>query len=222
MLVNADFTLRATIAVDDYQWVASPQGGVERVMLDRLGGEKARATSIVRYAPESYFPQHQHPRGEEILVLSGTFSEGDEHFPAGFYLRNPPGSAHQPSSREGAIIFVKLWQMQPDEQERVRIDTRDPSNWQKQGHRKVCLLFSNGVEHVTLQRLPSEEPLFTNPVASAEWLVVSGQLKTPEHVFAAGSWMRLPPGCYTDIVASTQGATVYLKTGHLPEMPEDI
>ena len=33
--------------------MAAPQGGVERVMLDRLGGEQARAASIVRYAPDS-------------------------------------------------------------------------------------------------------------------------------------------------------------------------
>ncbi len=55
MLINADFTRRAALAPEHYQWVPSPQNGVERVMLDRVGAEKARATSIVRYAPESYF-----------------------------------------------------------------------------------------------------------------------------------------------------------------------
>nr|WP_313973502.1 cupin domain-containing protein [uncultured Psychrobacter sp.] len=77
MLINADFTRRAALAPEHYQWVPSPQNGVERVMLDRVGAEKARATSIVRYAPESYFPHHMHPGGEEILVLSGTFSADD-------------------------------------------------------------------------------------------------------------------------------------------------
>src|SRR3546814_4407076 len=96
MFINADFSLRAVVASHQYQWVASPQAGVERVMLDRLGGEQARATSIVRYAPSSRFPRHQHPGGEEILVLSGTFSEGNNHYPAGWYMRNPPGSSHQP------------------------------------------------------------------------------------------------------------------------------
>ena len=46
MLVNPDFSSRASLTPDDYQWVASPQPGVERVMLDRLGGEKARATIL--------------------------------------------------------------------------------------------------------------------------------------------------------------------------------
>ena len=65
MLINADFTCRASLAPEHYQWVSSPQNGVERVMLDRVGAEKARATSIVRYAPESYFPHHM----TEIILL---------------------------------------------------------------------------------------------------------------------------------------------------------
>ncbi len=42
---------------------------VDRMMLDRIGHEKARATSLVKYAPESAFPEHQHPLGEEVLIL---------------------------------------------------------------------------------------------------------------------------------------------------------
>ncbi|WP_419709725.1 cupin domain-containing protein [Pseudomonas sp. NFX224] len=221
MLVNSDFSQRAIVASDDYQWVASPQSGVERVMLDRIGGEKARATSIVRYAPESCFPQHSHPGGEEILVLSGAFSEGDEHYPAGFYLRNPPGSVHQPSSQEGAIIFVKLRQMQPGEKDRVRIDTRDPSNWQEHGRRQICHLFASGTEKVTLQHLQPGEPIFTKSVSNAEWLVVFGQIETADQSFECGSWMRLPEGTYPDMVAGSHGATVYLKTGCLLVFPEE-
>ena len=50
MFVNPDFSCRAVVTTDQHRWVASPQLGVERVMLDRLGGERARATSLVRYA----------------------------------------------------------------------------------------------------------------------------------------------------------------------------
>ncbi|WP_445262274.1 cupin domain-containing protein, partial [Pseudomonas sp. EA_15y_Pfl1_P104] len=55
MLINADFNQRATVAAQDYDWVASPQLGVERVRLDRVGGEQARATSIVRYSAGASF-----------------------------------------------------------------------------------------------------------------------------------------------------------------------
>ncbi|OLU34888.1 anti-sigma factor [Pseudomonas sp. PA15(2017)] len=213
MLINADFSRKAVVAPQDYQWVASPQAGVERVMLDRLGGERARATSIVRYAPESYFPQHAHPGGEEILVLSGTFSEGDEHCPAGYYLRNPPGSVHQPSSREGAVIFVKLWQMKTDQQARIRIDTHDPLAWVKQVGREICPLYRSNTESVCLQRLASAEPLFSEPVDGAEILVLSGGLIEGNTTHERGSWIRLPEGCYPEMKAGAEGAEIYLKTG---------
>lgn len=218
MLINANFSRRSVVAPNDYQWVASPQSGIERVMLDRLGGEKARATSIVRYAPKSYFPQHPHPGGEEILVLSGTFSEGDEHYPEGWYLRNPPGSVHQPSSHEGAIIFVKLWQMRAEEQDTVRIDTRDPSSWKIQEGREVCQLFAHEAENVCLQRLKAGERLFSQPVGSAELLVLAGELMADSRILERGSWIRLPEGSYPEMLAGAQGATIYLKTGHLKDL----
>lgn len=215
MRINADFSRRAIVTPGQYQWVASPQGGVERVMLDRVGAEKARATSIVRYAPGSWFPHHPHPGGEEILVLSGTFSEGDNHYPAGRYLRNPPGSSHQPSSGEGTLIFVKLWQMQPSEQCSVRIDTRDPAAWSLQDGHEVCPLFSNAVEQVRLQRLAPHEALHADPEDGTELLVLSGEVIIDGQSCEHGSWVRLPAGERPSIVASADGATVYIKTGHM-------
>ena len=66
--INADFSSRVVLATDELPWIPSPQAGVERRMLDRVGGEVARATSLVRYAPDSIFPEHQHALGEEFLV----------------------------------------------------------------------------------------------------------------------------------------------------------
>ena len=72
-LINADFTQRVVLATNDLPWSPSPQTGVERRLLDRIGGEVARATSLVRYAPASAFPAHSHALGEEFLVLEGIF-----------------------------------------------------------------------------------------------------------------------------------------------------
>ena len=224
MLINADFTRRATLAPEHYQWVPSPQSGVERVMLDRVGAEKARATSIVRYAPESYFPHHMHPGGEEILVLSGTFSADDIDYPAGWYLRNPPNSGHQPYSKEGAVIFVKLWQMSAAETCYVAIDTNDAANWQTQDNRAVCQLFSDDSEQVSLQRLKADEALFTDTIkGGAEILVLDGKLIDAEltddaKTYTRGGWLRLPVEALPQIKAGVHGATIYLKTGHLSKV----
>ncbi len=182
-------------------------------MLDRLGGEKARATSIVRYAPGAHFPCHQHPGGEEILVLSGTFSEGDAHYPAGWYIRNPPGSSHQPASQEGAVIFVKLWQMPQRERQSVRINTRDKARWVVRDGRESCLLFFDQVEHVSIERIPEGGRACLGPVEGAEMLILEGSLQEGAQAYPRGSWMRLPPGEYRDLVAGNTGASVYLKTG---------
>ena len=219
MRINADFSSRASLAPEHHEWVKSPQNGVERVMLDRIGEEKARATSLVRYAPNSYFPYHLHPGGEEILVLSGTFSADDTHYPAGWYLRNPPASGHRPYSDEGTVIFVKLRQMSPDELNHVAIDTHDGTNWQRQGDRDVCSLFSDGVEQVSLQRVEAGELLFNEPISNgAELLVIAGELVDDNRVYQRWGWLRLPAGEYAQIIAGREGATIYLKTGHLSQI----
>ena len=124
MEINAKFDQRVTVSPDQYQWVDSPQPGVERMMLDRIGDEVARATSIVRYAPNSQFPAHSHTGGEEYIVLQGTFADENGEYPAGTYVRNPIGTSHSPRvGAEGAVILVKLQQFSKQDKEPVAINT---------------------------------------------------------------------------------------------------
>ncbi|AHG63810.1 cupin domain-containing protein [Advenella mimigardefordensis] len=217
MLIHSDFLQRAAVLPQHYQWIASPQPGVERVMLDRIGEEKARATSIVRYAPASRFPGHPHPGGEEILVLSGTFSDEHGDYPAGWYLRNPHGSSHQPFTHEGAVIFVKLRQMPEKESRSVRINTHDASNWTEHDVGASCPLFADEREQVSVEKRAAGRQLVSQFVDGAEVLVLEGSLNDAAQEYGEGSWLRLPPGTYSELVAGLRGATVYLKTGHLGE-----
>ncbi len=162
MLINADFSRRAIVAPHQYQWVASPQGGVE---------------------------------------------------PAGWYLRNPPGSGHEPSSKEGAVIFVKLRQMRPHERQSVRIDTRAAASWHSEQGREARPLFSDEIEQTSL-RLALGEAVFTTPVDGAELLVLTGNVVMDGESYERGSWIRLPAGQYPGIVAGAHGTTFYLKIGH--------
>ncbi len=123
MELNADFSQRAAIHAARLAWTPSPIAGVERRMLDRIGDEVARATSIVRYAPLSHFSAHTHGGGEEFIVLEGVFQDEHGDFPAGSYVRNPPTSHHTPGSAPGCVLFVKLWQFDPADRTQVRIDT---------------------------------------------------------------------------------------------------
>lgn len=216
MLVNHDLSLRALVTPADYRWVPSPQPGVERVMLERIGEEQARATSIVRYDSASDFPAHSHPDGEEILVLEGVFSEGENHYPAGWYLRNPPNSVHQPSSKNGATIFVKLRQMSSSETQRVRINTQDPRLWQQYAGRDICPLYHSAQEQVRLECLPAGERLFDAPLAAgAELLILGGELREGDITYPQGSWLRLPAASRPELISGGAGTLLYLKTGHL-------
>lgn len=215
MLINADFEQFAALKPEQYTWVPSPQAGVERVMLDRIGVEKARATSVVRYAADSHFPRHEHPGGEEILVLSGVFSDELGDYPQGWYLRNPPGSSHQPFSLPGAVIFVKLQQMPATDQTQVRIDTRSPAAWQQLNHRSVCPLFSSSVEQVCLLRLPGDEVVLQHSEGGAELLILEGSVRHHDQLYPAGSWLRLPAKLPAQVYAGPEGVMCYLKTGHL-------
>lgn len=214
MLINADFSAPVTVTPEDYRWVASPQAGVERVMLDRVGGEVARATSLVRYAQGSSFPAHKHPGGEEILVLSGVFSDEHGDYPAGWYLRNPPGSSHRPHSHPGTLILVKLCQMQPDEDKAVRVNTVDPANWHVVDSRNICKLFSSDAERVYMERVRDAGMLEVAASGGIEIFVLSGMLSVDGERCSNGSWIRLPGGTRPDICAVGE-SMVFVKSGHL-------
>ena len=127
MELNTDFSRRVVIHAGRLPWVASPMAGVERRMLDRIGDEVARATSIVRYAPGSHFSPHTHDGGEEFFVLDGVFRDEHGEYPAGSYIRNPPTSRHTPGSVPGCILFVKLWQFDLSDRTQVAFSMRPAS-----------------------------------------------------------------------------------------------
>ncbi|STW22408.1 ChrR Cupin-like domain [Klebsiella variicola] len=149
-------------------------------------------------------------------MLEGTFTENGVNYPAGWYLRSPDGSSHQPSSRDGTIIFVKLRQMSADERHPVRINTQEAANWHGQPQRQVCPLFSGTSETVLLQKIAPGERIFCAPlVGGAEILLLQGELHAPEGCYGAGSWLQFPPGDMPALMATASGALFYLKTGHL-------
>ena len=215
--INDDFSERVVIATGEMPWIASPQAGVERRMLDRIGGEVARATSLVRYAAASSFPAHEHALGEEFLVLDGIFSDEHGDYPAGTYVRNPPRSHHMPRTAPGCTIFVKLRQMSPAENDRIVIDT-SKTGWEptaRPGFRRL-LHADPGGEDVALERLePGTVLAETDCPAGEEILVLTGDLRDGDGSYGPGTWIRNPAG-YRRALGSNGGATYWVKRGHLP------
>lgn len=216
MELHADFTKRVVLDTTALPWSPSPMAGVERRMLDRLGGEVARATSIVRYAPGSRFERHSHGAGEEILVLEGTFSDEQGNYPTGTYLRNPAGSAHAPFSEQGCTLLVKLHQMQPLDQQTVVIDTRS-SDWLPGlvVGLQVLPLHAFGSEHVALVRwAPGTRFQPHGHPGGEEIFVLDGVFQDEQGTYPAGCWLRNPHAS-SHRPWSEAGCTIWVKTGHL-------
>jgi anti-sigma factor ChrR (cupin superfamily) len=216
MLLNDDLTVRALVHAARLDWVPSPTQGVERRMLFRVGDEKARATSIVRYARNSHFPRHRHPGGEEFLVLEGTFQDETGEFPAGSYVRNPPGSSHAPGSVEGCTIFVKLWQFREDDRQRiVRLPGEGTRAAAAPGALASLTLFESPYEWVGLEDWgPGVAVEVANP-RGLEVLVLSGSLRQDHDELEPLTWMRLPAGQPLLARAGPAGVRVWLKSAQL-------
>ncbi len=217
MELNADFTQRAVVHAATLDWTPSPMSGVDRRMLDRVGAEVARATSIVRYAPYSHFSRHTHGGGEEFLVLEGVFQDEHGDYPAGFYIRNPPTSAHTPRSEPGCTIFVKLWQFEASDRTQLRLDTTtlacspDPS---RPGV-EFMPLFRDEHERVALERWRAGTEMTLCSPAGLEILVLEGSFTDGQECFDRQSWLRLPPASSAQARAGAEGCRVWIKTGHL-------
>ncbi|MGE5094242.1 MAG: cupin domain-containing protein [Betaproteobacteria bacterium] len=216
MLVNADFRERVVVRPGDVPWVASPMAGVDRRMLDRVGDEVARATSFVRYAPDSRFPAHTHGGGEEFLVLEGVFFDEQGAYPTGHYVRNPIDSRHAPYTKEGCTIFVKLRQFDPGDRKRVVIDTRKAA-WQAGETPGVSILplHAFGDERVALERwAPGTRMVAHEHGGGEEIVVIEGAFADEFGEYPAGTWIRSPRGS-RHAPASESGCLLYVKTGHL-------
>jgi quercetin dioxygenase-like cupin family protein len=217
MRINADFTERASVHAATSDWVQSPMPGVARRMLDRVGDEVARATSIVRYAPGTAFSPHTHAGGEEFFVLDGIFQDERGDYPAGSYIRNPPTSRHTPRSQAGCTIFVKLFQFDPADRSRVNIDTRLIDAVAPAGRQgmKLIPLFNDGREDVRLEDWREGASLLLDVPGGFEALVLEGSFAEGGETFARHSWLRLPKGARLTAVAGAAGARLWVKTGHL-------
>ncbi len=217
MEINADFAQRIVMHGARMPWVDSPMAGVQRRMLDRIGDEVARATSLVRYAPGSDFSRHVHGGGEEFLVVEGVFQDEHGDFPVGSYIRNPPGSAHTPRSEPGCVIFVKLWQFDPADQAQTMIHTDRLPALASMGRPGIEIqpLFRDTREDVRIETWAPGTRSAIDTAGGAELLVLTGQLTDGEDQLAPQSWLRVPDGAALAPAAGPDGAKVWIKTGHL-------
>jgi hypothetical protein len=223
MKINAQFQEIAFVHTSDVDWIP-PMAGVHRKPLDRVGDELARATSLLKYAPNSHFSPHTHGGGEEFIVLEGVFQDEYGDYPAGSYVRNPPQSRHKPGSTDGCVIFVKLWQFQPDDRKRVNIVIDEAEVTFKDAANKVAerLLFSDEYEQVKLVTLQANTQWCSKASDGNEILVLEGKVEHDHLILEQFDWLRVPAGEHLKLSTSGLGAKVWLKTGNLLNIDQQI
>jgi anti-sigma factor ChrR (cupin superfamily) len=186
-----DFSKNIALNTSQMEWISSPHPKVLRKPLERENAESGHTTSVVQYLKDSSFNSHPHPLGEEIYVISGTFSDETGDYPAGTYLRNPPGSSHAPFSKEGCEIFVKLNQFHPEDLTPIRIQTKS-ENWrQGHGNLKVMPLHEFRGAGTALVKWPAGEKFIPHSHFGGEEIyVISGIFKDEYGEYPAGTWIR--------------------------------
>lgn len=217
MDLNTDFSQRVLIDSNSLSWTPSPIPGVDRRMLDRIGGEVARATSIVRYAPGSQFAPHTHNGGEEFIVLDGVFQDEHGDYPAGTYIRNPPTTRHRPGSKSGCTIFVKLWQFDLADRAAVTLDMNRlaAADMPTRPGVAASLLFEDARETVQLETWSAGAKVEADMPGGAELLILGGDcMESGDHLRAL-SWLRIPVGGQLSATAGDEGTRVWIKTGGL-------
>lgn len=217
MEINAEFSKRAVVHGAKIEWVDSPMAGVSRRMLDRIGDEVARATTIVRYDAGSSFSPHVHTGGEEFIVLEGVFQDEHGDFPAGSYIRNPPQSKHTPGSEAGCVIFVKLWQFDFNDRTHVRTDINkiSPVSDPKRAGVRITPLYRDDREEVRIEKWDAGAEVTLDTSGGAEILVLEGGFEEGNDSFVPQSWLRIPIAGTVLAKAGPEGAQVWVKTGHL-------
>lgn len=210
-----DFEKYCVINTHEQSWIASPKAGVWRKPLAREDVEQGHATSIVRYDAGAKFSQHAHPKGEEIFVLEGIFSDETGNYPAGSYLRNPEGFVHAPFSQMGCTILVKLHQFKAGDIEQVLIDTKSTAWSAGQGNLQVMPLHSFEGESTALVFWPAGEKFVLHRhVGGEEIYVIEGEFIDEHGRYPAGTWIR-SPHMSTHHPYVERDTLILVKVGHL-------
>ncbi|MGD8839840.1 MAG: cupin domain-containing protein [Gammaproteobacteria bacterium] len=214
-MLNMQFDQLVVVDTNEMEWQGSPSEGVWRKPLEREADEHGHTTSLVRYDAGSKFSSHSHPKGEEIFVLDGVFSDQTGDYPAGTYIRNPPGSSHSPFSKEGCELLVKLDQFDTEDVFSLRIDTGKGDWLPGEFGVRVMPLFYYQTEMVALYKWPAGTRYEPHPhFGGEEVFVISGTLYDEYGEYPAGTWIRSPHNSehcpYTE-----EETLIWIKTGHL-------
>ncbi|CAE7878777.1 ABCF3 [Symbiodinium microadriaticum] len=229
--LNSDKSQSCLVNTDSVNWIETAAGGVRRKMIERIGGEVARATTVVNFQPNASFPAHVHRGGEEFLVLQGDWYDDWATQPAYTYVRNYIGSKHTPRiGPKGCTILVKLCQMseQHKEPDHSQWDISESNtNWRvcsSISGRRLLNVFESPLEEVHFERWqPNQSGDVDIPETGEEVFVIEGSFTDELGEHRTWSWSR-NAGDKQRLkrTSGPEGCLLYVKSRHLRSPEVDI
>lgn len=101
--LSSEQVIREVIDTKAAPWYQGMVPGLKVMPLMQQGS----GSTLVKWAPQTFFNPHRHYGGEEIFVVDGVFEDEHGRYSAGTWIRSPHMSMHKPFSNEGCTIFVK-------------------------------------------------------------------------------------------------------------------
>lgn len=218
MQLNNDFERVVALNTLELPWQGLDVAGAAQRMLEKVGTDELRTTSIVRYMSDSHLPEYTQELGEEIIVLEGEFSDADGAYPAGTYIKNPPGARHAAFSKNGCLLFVKQGHLQHDDTERVVVDVQN-SPWRQgmvAGLSVMPLSEYKGEHNALVRWQPGTVFSAHRHWGGEEIYVLEGVFEDEFGRYPKGTWLR-NPHLSQHAPFSQEGCTIFVKVGHLPE-----
>ena len=213
-MLNADMSIAAVVYSSAMDWQSSPSSTVSRKRFHLVGeAESGQVTSLVQYHPGASFPAHPHPGGEEILVLSGVFSDETGNWPIGSYLLNPAGFTHAPYSKAGCRLLVKLSQYPGVKPARLAVDSLEAAEVDGVDCK---LLYSNMIEKTVVTKLEEGQVIGKTFEGGCEGFVLAGNVNVNGADLRQHDWFRFPDGDSVRLLS--QGCSLYLKFGAVSQL----
>jgi anti-sigma factor ChrR (cupin superfamily) len=93
------------VTLDTIPWQPTRFPGIEQKILME-DKERGLFTALMRWAPGSTLPYHEHVEIEQTFVLEGSLKDDEGEAKAGEFVWRPAGSKHTVISPEGALILA--------------------------------------------------------------------------------------------------------------------
>ncbi len=214
--MNSDIHQSVALKPENLDWKKS--GEHQKSLLDTPSWE----SSFLRIQPDTAINEDALSTGEEYLVLEGSLIYQDDTFTTGSYFRFPPTTSRDlTAGPDGALIFLKHGHFKPSDQQVLSLHQED-KNW-RQGMvpgLSVMALYQHGHESMAFVKwAPNTQ--FNQHIhpGGEEIIVLEGTFHDESGSYPQGTWIRNKPYSKHTPYTESDGATIYVKTGHLEPLP---